>query len=255
MTEDAMVVAVIDSGWPNGVRHDRVRKGVGFDPGTDMPSNDCDDRIGHGLSCADLLLSTSPRAVVVPVRIFGDYLDTSIDVLCAGLSWAASSGVDLISLSVGTREPSHRRPLEKVVNRICCQGIPMVCAAGSHEDVMPAVFDGVIGVGGLRETWEPSVVIRRDTPVQAYARTCHPAVMRRIGRRAPQTGVSLSTAYVAGLIASLPRSVVSSGVGAILDALDASWGAGAAPGPIAGQRGPRRAPWTRDGAGQQRGAS
>ena len=101
MTESEIVVAVIDSGWPNDVRHDRVRPGVGFDPGTVTPSRDCDDRIGHGFSCADVVLSTSPTSVVLPVRIFGHSLETSIDVLCHGMSWAASNGVDLISLSVG----------------------------------------------------------------------------------------------------------------------------------------------------------
>ena len=111
------------------------------------------------------------------------------------------------------------------MNRIRGQGIPMVCAAGPAGDAMPAVLDGVIGVGGLRESNQPFVVIDRDSPVQAYARTWHPATMHLVGRRAPRSGVSLSTAYVAGLVATLPRSVLSGGADVILDALDEAWGA------------------------------
>lgn len=224
MMKNAMVVAVIDSGWPKDIRHDRVRKGVGFDPGADYPSDNCDDRIGHGLSCTDLVLSTAPHAIVVPVRIFGDYLDTSIDVLCNGLSWAASNRVDLISMSVGTREPSHRPPLESIVDRICGLGIPMICTAGPTGDVMPAVLDGVIGVGGLWTTNAPAVVVRKQSRVQVHARTWYPNVMHLVGHRAPRRGVSLATAYIAGLVASLPRSVICRGTEVILDALDAAWG-------------------------------
>lgn len=241
MAKNAITVAVIDSGWPFGLQHARVLKGVGFDPGSDLASEDCYDRIGHGLCCADILLSTAPSAVVIPVRIFGDRLETSIDTLCRGLSWAASSGVDLISLSVGTRERDYRRPLEKLVHGICDLGIPVVSAAGPTGDVMPAVFDGVIGVGGLQTHCEPPVIIRRHARVQVHAHTWHPRVMHLGGHRAPRRGVSLATAYVAGLIACLPRSVIAGGIEAILDALNAAWGAADTPGRQAAvrQRQPR----------------
>lgn len=251
MTRNAITVAVVDSGWPFGLQHARVRKGVGFDPGSNLPSEDCYDRLGHGLSCADMLLATAPSALVIPVRIFGDRLETSIDTLCRGLSWAASSGVDLISLSVGTRERDHRLPLEKLVRGICARRIPVVCAAGPTDDVMPAVLDGVIGVGGLQTNCEPPVVIRRQECVQVYARTWHPRVLHPVGQRAPRRGVSLATAYVAGLIACLPRSVVSGGNEVILDALDAGWGAAKTPGgPASVREGLPRRDTERLGGGQ-----
>ena len=125
--------------------------GIGLvDPDDDLAyqKNDDDhDRVGHGTACVDLILRIAPDAVVVPVRVFGNQLETSPVTLQAGLQWALEQDLHVVNMSLGTTLPRMRDALYVLCEQARRSGT-LVIAAGhnARTESYPAMFENVIGV-------------------------------------------------------------------------------------------------------------
>jgi hypothetical protein len=202
-------VGVVDSGWPFGLNNARVEKGISFvvpsrEPGGHSTTSEMDDECGHGTACAQIILSVSPTATVVPIRIFAQRMDTTPGRLFAALRWASLAGLDVLNLSLATVERTARDELYGLCEQLRNAGTVVVAAARNNgSGGYPAVFDNAIGVtlskaviGGRLVRIAPAYV---DLMVAAEALA---PFLERLPRR-PIASTSLAAAFVSGHVALL----------------------------------------------------
>ena len=87
----------------------------------------------------------APDAEIYALKIFGRSLDTSVEVLAAGIDWAGALKLPLVNLSLGSADPSHVGMLAPAVARARMSGTVIV-AAGSDGGVgwLPGTLGGVV---------------------------------------------------------------------------------------------------------------
>ena len=150
-------VAIIDS----GINPDDPRlSGVTVDgwsitltaTGHAKLSSDFHDDNGHGTDVAAALHRLAPDARLLSVRIMGEKLGASAELMAAGIETAASNGAKVISLSIGT--PNMGKAL---LLRDCCanaveQGAVVLAAAHPRGDrAYPADLPEAVGVAAHQD--------------------------------------------------------------------------------------------------------
>lgn len=140
-------VAVIDSGCDAAWHDPRILPGVSLVEASAGTA----DRIGHGTACCDIILGMAPGVEIVPLRIFGERLETSPGTLVAALELALESGTQIVNLSLGTQREDAVKPLYRVCEAARDAGVIVVSAVhfGSGWSY-PAVFENVLGVAAER---------------------------------------------------------------------------------------------------------
>ncbi|HET7230469.1 MAG TPA: S8 family serine peptidase [Longimicrobium sp.] len=154
-TGKGLTVAVIDSGWDRACDDPRVLPGAGLvDPEDDLAmlrTGDDHDRVGHGTACVHQILRIAPDARVIPVRVFGNQLETSPGTLQAGILYAIERGVNVVNLSLGTTLEGTLHALYAACEKARRQGIIVVAAGHNSRDwSYPAIFENVIGVSAAK---------------------------------------------------------------------------------------------------------
>jgi len=128
-----MKIAVVDSCIKE--RHPHVGAVAG---GVDFTgAQDWSDRLGHGTAVAGAIREKAPGGELYAVKIFDQRLSTSIETIVRALAWCAEQRMDLVNLSLGTSNESHRPEFERAV-----AGLTVVSAAGA----LPGLLNGVIAV-------------------------------------------------------------------------------------------------------------
>ena len=149
-------IAVLDSGLDPAYADYPFIRGTydALDPGAEIS-----DPTGHGtltsLIAAGAITPLGAAAAesgvpVISIRTFDKNGMTSSDTIMRALEYAANSGVKIISMSWGSKVPSHF--LETAMNFAKQNGITLYAAAGNEPTgtpVYPAGYDSVIAVGGL----------------------------------------------------------------------------------------------------------
>ena len=114
---------------------------------------------GSATAPPEMLLGGAPEAEVLPVRISDRVVLLRTSALAAGLQYAADSGCDVITLSMGGL-PS--RLWGEVVDKLYERGVCICAAAGNHLGstpprvlVYPARFPRVIAVCGVMADQSP----------------------------------------------------------------------------------------------------
>jgi hypothetical protein len=128
---DRIRIAVIDSGV--NASHPHISPVAGG-----WPENDFLDRLGHGTAVMAAIQEKAPDAECFAVRIFDRELRTNIDTLLAAMQWAVDNRMDIVNLSLGTKNPAHAERFEAFTSRVV-----IVSAAGS----LPGDLAGVVRVG------------------------------------------------------------------------------------------------------------
>jgi len=130
-------VAIIDSGiHPEHPHVLRVAGGVAIT--TDGVSDDWSDRLGHGTAVAGAIREKAPDAELYAVKVFDRRLSANIDVLTRALEWCIENRMDLINLSLGTSNESHRPRFEAIL----ASAPPIITAA----NLLPGTLPGAIAV-------------------------------------------------------------------------------------------------------------
>lgn len=139
-------VAVIDSGVHAAHPHiSGVAGGVTI--GQDTDEKDYVDVIGHGTAVMAAIQEKAPDAEYFAVRVFYSSLRTTVDSLLRAIEWSVANRMDVINLSLGTTNPSHRERFVPVIARALENGLILVSARDSDgAPTLPGSLHGVIGV-------------------------------------------------------------------------------------------------------------
>lgn len=202
-----VLVGVIDSGWDRKQCDFRVQRGYGFVAADDElslnESSDDHDRIGHGTMCTSIILDIAPHCRLLPLRIFGDRLETSLPMLVAAIDTALNHRVKVLNLSLGTLRPDLAPSLFAACDRAARAGTIIVAAgrAGRSPASYPAIFEPVIGVRSA--ALESLYAIRYDpeTAIECAVRTTRRCARGLDGVVRTVSGTSFGAPLVSGLIA------------------------------------------------------
>jgi subtilisin family serine protease len=204
---DRLLVALIDSGVNPSHPHLAGTPVVGF--GLDLegeaavPSPDFADRTGHGTACAAALVRVEPRVQVLAVRVLDDELRTSSRALAEAIVLSAERGARLLNLSLGSRVPEARPPLEAAVRRAADLGA--ICVAAAHPrdlPLWPADLPDVLSAT-THASCPLGVLYRTGGPLPRYLACGWP---RPIEGRPPTDnlfGPSVAAAHLCAQVASL----------------------------------------------------
>jgi subtilisin family serine protease len=206
---DAICVAVIDSGWDRAIDEPRVRAGIGLVNPADelrLQRNDDDqDRIGHGTCCADLVLRVAPTATILPIKVFGSRLETSPHMLIAAIRLAADAGARVINLSLGTQRRDARDDLYAACEYARRRGAILVAAGvyGTRKGGFPAAFDPVIGVGPASVDTPFAIRYHAGESLECGARVAGQRARSLGGFEVEVAGTSVAAPVVSGHVVRL----------------------------------------------------
>ncbi len=127
-----MKVAIIDSGiHPDHPHVERVAGGIAIT--VDSVTDDWQDRLGHGTAVAGAIREKAPDAKLYAVKVFDRRLSANIEVLIRALQWCIENRMDLINLSLGTSNQSHRARFESIL----ATAPPVIAAATLLPGMLP----------------------------------------------------------------------------------------------------------------------
>jgi len=143
-------VGLVGTGYDNDQPDSRVLPGIGFvDPSDDfevLRTLDDHDRIGHGTDAARLVLRIAPEARVVPIRIYGEGLETSGGTFVSAMLWAMEEKLDVVCIEASVI-PELIKQTYAVCEKARRSGMILVCGAKPEKEMdCPAAFEPVIGV-------------------------------------------------------------------------------------------------------------
>jgi subtilisin family serine protease len=140
-------VAVIDTGIHADHPHVAgISGGIAFDQ-EGRPSDDVQDRLGHGTAVAAAIREKAPQVELFAVKVFERRLVTTGIALVEGIRWAMAQDVHLINLSLGTTNEAHRDVLVAAVAEAERAGAVVVAAAPQPDaHWLPGALPGVVAV-------------------------------------------------------------------------------------------------------------
>lgn len=221
MSSRPVRVAVIDSGVSIGHQHIRtIAGGVTIGP-TGAISQDYFDRLGHGTAVTAAIQERAPDADILVVKVFDWELAAPVETLVHAIDWAAGQHVDLINLSLGTRQPDHANRLRQATRDATRAGTLVVAARGPDGvDYLPGSLGGVVPV---ELDWDcPRLAVAVDDDCDGPPRcraSGYPRPTPGLDVGEELRGLSLAVANVTGLLArDLPangRASVTTAIGAL----------------------------------------
>ena len=214
-TGRGVTVGIVDSGLDPGWHDPALLPGVGLiarGPGFFLRrSDDWEDRIGHGTSCARIVRAMAPGAAIVPVRVFDRRLETSVEVLIAALRWAVERRLQVVNLSLGTRRGGALKPLYAACEEASRRGTVIVAAVEQKTGrSYPAVFANALGVaagefaGAFDFRYRPGVAVECVAVGRRWVRS--------LGGERLVDGNSYAAPHVAALAALVLERTPSAGL-------------------------------------------
>lgn len=195
-------IAVIDSGV--NARHPHIVSlagGISVLPGG-IEEGSCSDVLGHGTAVMAAIQEKAPQAQYFAVKVFHSGLRTSTECLLTAIEWAIEQRMDVVNLSLGTRNLTQVARFEKVVANAAKNKVLLVAARDAEsQPCLPGSLPGVFGVG---LDWDiPRDLYRcEDTPGGVvYITSGYPRSLPGLPRERNLHGISFAVANVTGFIA------------------------------------------------------
>jgi hypothetical protein len=149
-------------------------------------------------------MAEAPTALVVPIRVFGDRLETSVEHLCEGLRLATDWGVELVNMSLATIHPVALVPLYSACEGARRKGITVVAAADARTGLgFPAIFDNVLGVAAKSRSDAESGYRYRPGKVVDFVASGSPPEEISMGSSPDRTASSFAAARMCGYVADM----------------------------------------------------
>ena len=200
-TGRGVTVAVLDSGIH--AEHPHLAGAVVL-PGRSFAndSDDAIDRIGHGTAVAAAVHEKARDARLIPVKLFHRHLTTNAAALAEAIEWATIAGADVINLSLGTANATHRDRLVAAVGAAAARGA-LVIAPRETEGVslLPGTLDGVLGVLADSECERDEIEVREEGSSVSATASIFPRPIPEVPRERNLSGISFAVANATGFIA------------------------------------------------------
>ena len=195
-------MAVIDSGVNLNHPHIAGVAGgisIGLDPAA--CSSSYLDVLGHGTAVMAAIQEKAPDAQYFAVKLFHDSLRTRADHLLKAIEWAIDNRMDVINLSLGTRNPDHAPRFAPLLERAAANGTVLVSALEAEgQPCFPGSLPGVVGVGVDWEIDRHSYRLGSSSgSIQFYA-SGYPRSLPGVPRERNLSGISFAVANMTGLI-------------------------------------------------------
>lgn len=190
-------------------------------------SADFKDENGHGTEMAAAVHHLAPDAEIVAVKIMGERLRTSAELMASGIELSARIGCAVINMSLGT--PNMGKSL---LLRDCCAkaveagSVVLAAAHPKGERVYPAELPETVGVATHRDCpldkffyFDPQRFNRREWGVLSDKFLAHGYALGTDGQPGRFRGTSLATAYLSGITACLAEAIPQHTAAELIDAL------------------------------------
>lgn len=171
---------------------------------------------GHGTLVAGLIHLVAPDAVIVPIKAFDPYGNTSMFRIIESVYRALEMNIDVINMSFSTNQDSAA--FRDAINKARAVGITVVSSMGNNglyaESVYPAAYTGVFGVAATDSQDHLASFSNYGKTVSISAPGTWVISTLPGGHYAAVAGTSFSTPLVAGtasLVASLQNHGNSQG--------------------------------------------
>lgn len=158
------------------------------------------DVLGHGTAVTAAIQEKAPAAEYYAAKVFHHALRTSIAHLVEAIAWALEERMDVINLSLGTRNAQHAARFAPLIAQAERQGCLVISALEAEgEPCYPGVMPGVLGVG-----------LDAACPRHQFGRTAHGFLASPYPRSLPGvpvernlSGSSFAVANFSGIVAAL----------------------------------------------------
>jgi len=214
-------VAVIDSGVNHNHPHISSVAGgiaIGLDSAADASSYV--DVLGHGTAVMAAIQEIAPAAQYFAVKLFHNSLRTSADHLLEAVEWAIDNRMDLINLSLGTRNPDHAPRFAPLIERAAARRTILVSALEAEgQRCFPGSLPGVAGVGVDWEIGRDSYRIKSSSGGLQFFASGYPRSLPGVPRKRNLSGISFAGANMTGLIARACEGLEERSLGTLRGAL------------------------------------
>lgn len=178
-------------------------------------SPDFHDQNGHGTEIAAAIHRLAPDATLVAVKIMGERLRTSAELMAAGIETSARNNCAVVNLSLGT--PNMGKAL--LLRDCCANAVEMgsVVLAAAHpkgERAYPADLPETVGVAAHPDCpldkffyFNPKRFPRKEWGVLSDKFLTHGYGLTKDGQTGRYRGSGMATAYLSGMAACLKEAL------------------------------------------------
>lgn len=193
-------VALIDSGID--ITHPCIQgKSIIFQ---DSLQNTHGDDAGHGTACAHILLESAPQIDIVSIKVLDKSLRGDCFFLISALEWCIEHQIDVINLSLGCIENTHKMELFEVLEKAYFLQIPVVVAlSNDNKKSYPASFSSVISVISHGKKYEGKVFSNPSFSIDFSAFADGREVAWKNHGYKKVTGNSFAAPYITARIATI----------------------------------------------------
>lgn len=125
------------------------------------------DLFGHGTACAGIIRSLAPECEIYSVRVLGERLTAKGFVFVAGLRWAIENEMDVVNLSLSTKNPELFGPLHELVDEAYFRGTILVGAANNMPAASyPSLYSSVLSVAARPDSDSAGFAYNPKPPVE-----------------------------------------------------------------------------------------
>ncbi len=190
------------------------------------------DSQGHGTHVSGTIaarqndrgvVGVAPQCRLLVAKVLGDDGSGTSEQVARGIEWAAASGADILSLSLGS--PDASPSIAAAIDRAVAAGRFVICAAGNdgRDDAVnyPARWNSTIAVGAVDRQGSLARFSSRGPQVDVCAPGTDVLSTFPAGRYAKLSGTSMATPFVTGVVAlMLAKHRQSGGATPIRDTRD-----------------------------------
>jgi subtilisin len=199
-------VCILDSGVEGGhplVGEVAAAAAVVMDEdGPHVVPDEARDVCGHGTACAGIVRSLAPDVELVSVRVLGEGMTGSGDLILGGLRYAIEQGYDVVNLSLSTTKRRFAEMLHELADNAYFQRTVLVASAHNMPvESYPWRFSSVISVGSHEGTDPLAWYANPSPPVELFARGVDIDVAWLGGSILRCSGNSFAAPHISGIAA------------------------------------------------------